>query len=128
MYRSETVIARGLARSLPTCLVIWVRLMPNDHDSPSNVRDHLANERTLLSWLRLSMAITALGFVVARFGVFVAQLAIAQGLRVTETGLSVPVGVALVLLGPLFAVLALLRFRTAEQEIDEGRLRAHHGL
>ena len=102
--------------------------MPNDENAASKVRDHLANERTLLSWIRLSIAITALGFVVARFGLFVAELAAAQGFRLAETGLSVPVGVSLVLVGPLFAILAVLRFRTAEAEIDSGHPQRHHEL
>lgn len=30
-----------------------------------HIRDHLANERTLLSWIRLGLSLTALGFVIA---------------------------------------------------------------
>lgn len=94
----------------------------------STVRDHLANERTLLSWVRLSIAITALGFVVARFGLFVTELFAAQGLHLTRTGLSVPIGVVLVLAGPLFAIFAFLRFLVVEREIDEGSIHRHHTL
>jgi uncharacterized membrane protein YidH (DUF202 family) len=36
------------------------------------VRDHLANERTLLAWSRTSIAIIGLGFVVARVATMVA--------------------------------------------------------
>ena len=36
--------------------------------------DHLANERTLLAWSRTSIAIIALGFVVARFGLLIREL------------------------------------------------------
>ena len=97
-------------------------------DPKSTVRDHLANERTLLSWVRLSIAITALGFVVARFGLFINQLFALQGFRAQRTGLSEPVGVVLVLAGPLFAVLAFLRFLTVEREIDRGEIRRHHTL
>lgn len=35
------------------------------------IRDHLANERTLLAWTRTSLAAAALGFVVARIRVAV---------------------------------------------------------
>lgn len=97
-------------------------------DPTSTVRDHLANERTLLSWVRLSIAITALGFVVARFGLFIAELSAAQGLHLTRTGLSAPIGVVLVLAGPAFAVLAFLRYLVVEREIDEGTIRHHHAL
>lgn len=97
-------------------------------DPASIVRDHLANERTLLSWVRLSIAITALGFVVARFGLFITQLFAAQGIHASRTGWSVPVGVVLVLAGPAFAFFAFLRFLAVEREIDLGQPRRHHAL
>lgn len=93
-----------------------------------NVRDHLANERTFLSWIRLSIAITALGFVVARFGIFIAQIFALQHARGIEPGLSVPFGVALVVAGSAFALLSLGRFLVAEREIETGQVRRHHGL
>ncbi|HUX87161.1 MAG TPA: DUF202 domain-containing protein [Chloroflexota bacterium] len=96
--------------------------------SRSNLRDHLANERTFLSWIRLSIAITALGFVVARFGIFIAQIFALQRTQGIEPGLSVPFGVALVVAGPVFALLALARFLVAEREIETGQFRHHHGL
>lgn len=99
-----------------------------DDGRRSKVQEHLANERTLLSWVRLSLAIVALGFVVARFGLFIAELFILQHATTIETGWSVPIGVVLILAGPIFAVLALLRFRALEQEIEAERLHAHHGL
>jgi len=97
-------------------------------DPRSTVRDHLANERTLLSWVRLSIAITALGFVVARFGLFISQLVALQGIRTTRTGWSEPVGVVLVVAGPVFAILSFLRFLAVEREIDLGEIRHHHTL
>jgi len=39
-----------------------------------NVSDHLANERTYLAWIRTGIAIIALGFVVARFGLFLREI------------------------------------------------------
>lgn len=36
---------------------------------PNLIRDHLANERTLLAWLRTAIAVAGLGFLIARFGV-----------------------------------------------------------
>jgi DMSO/TMAO reductase YedYZ molybdopterin-dependent catalytic subunit len=37
-------------------------------------RDYLAEERTLLSWVRSGIALVGFGFVVARFGIFLEQL------------------------------------------------------
>jgi putative membrane protein len=41
----------------------------------SRVRDHLANERTFLAWVRTALALIGVGFVLARMGVFLRQLA-----------------------------------------------------
>lgn len=103
--------------------------MPDAHPiRPDRVRDHLANERTLLSWIRLSIALSALGFVVARFGLFIAELAAAGQVRVPRTGLSAPVGILLVITGPLLATLAFVRYLTIEREIDRGESHHHHVL
>ena len=36
----------------------------------SNCREHLANERTFLAWVRTSIAIIAFGFVIEKFSLF----------------------------------------------------------
>jgi putative membrane protein len=46
----------------------------------SRVRDHLANERTFLAWVRTALGLIGLGFVVARMGLFLRQLAMAGGI------------------------------------------------
>src|SRR5437660_7383414 len=38
------------------------------------VRDHLANERTFLAWVRTALGLIGLGFVLARMGLFLRQL------------------------------------------------------
>ena len=35
-----------------------------------NFRDHAANERTFLAWVRTAIAIMAFGFIVEKFGLF----------------------------------------------------------
>ncbi len=44
----------------------------------SRTRDHLANVRTFLAWVRTALALIGLGFVVARMGLFLRQLAAEQ--------------------------------------------------
>ena len=41
---------------------------PSRPDSPTRARDHLANERTYLAWLRTAAAVMALGLAIAGFG------------------------------------------------------------
>jgi putative membrane protein len=43
--------------------------------NPNRTRDHLANERTFLAWVRTAMGLIGLGFVVARMGLFLRQIA-----------------------------------------------------
>src|SRR4051812_18929516 len=52
----------------------------NSEDPPrprpeDRTREHLANERTFLAWIRTSLSLVGLGFVLARMGLFLAQLA-----------------------------------------------------
>lgn len=66
-------------------------------------RVFFAAERTLLAWLRTGLAIIAIGFVVARFGLFVRLLA-AQPVAQSSAGTgrwSEMLGVVFVLLGSL---------------------------
>jgi inner membrane protein YidH len=106
--------------------------MPPAQDEQSrraaHMRDHLANERTFLSWLRLGLSLTALGFVIARFGIFLEQLVVGGQAQEATPHFSVPIGVALVLLGPVLAGLAASRFFTGEREIDAEQARPHYGL
>jgi putative membrane protein len=93
-----------------------------------HIRDHLANERTLLSWIRLALGLSALGFVIARFGVFLEQLVAVGQLRQAAPRYSIPIGVALVLLGPVLAGLAARRFFKTEREISEESADPHYTL
>ena len=48
-------------------------LIPQPPRPDSRVRDHLANERTFLAWVRTALGLIGIGFVVARMGVFLRQ-------------------------------------------------------
>ena len=86
--------------------------------NPNATRDHLANERTFLAWIRSCIAIIALGFVVARFGLLIRELG-SNAPRHTPAGLSTGIGVALVACGAALVVLATLRYRDATRAIDQ---------
>jgi putative membrane protein len=49
----------------------------NPAPSP-HVTEHLANERTFLAWVRTALGLIGLGFVLARMGLFLRQLAAAS--------------------------------------------------
>lgn len=44
----------------------------------TRTRDHLANERTFLAWVRTALGLIGLGFVLARMGLFLRELSAAQ--------------------------------------------------
>jgi putative membrane protein len=86
-----------------------------------NRRVHLANERTLLAWMRTALGIMAFGFVVHRFNLFARQLrALAPKGVIVPQAPSGPVhlGVLLMVLGSAVGVLAALRFLIVEREIE----------
>ena len=104
--------------------------MDNRSEGPANpnaTRDHLANERTLLAWVRTSIAIAALGFVVARFGLLIRELG-PKAPRPTPLELSTGFGVALVACGAVLVLLATLRYRQAARAIDQNTYAPSTGL
>ena len=74
-------------------------------ESPSRARDHLANERTYLAWLRTAAAVMALGLAIAGFGK-------------AATYATVPAGSLLVAAGTAGVVYATLRYRKVLDQIE----------
>ena len=91
-------------------------------DSPNrDPRIYLAAERTFLAWLRTSLAMMGFGFVVARFGLFMREIAPAHSATPPgPAGLSVKGGTALVMAGVLVAIASMVRYRRMVQRIDRG--------
>lgn len=84
--------------------------------------DYLANERTFLAWIRTSIAVISLGFVVAKFSVWLRELAarIDPQVSIRSTGASLPLGVGMMASGSVLAVLALLNYRAVNRAIRRG--------
>jgi putative membrane protein len=87
--------------------------------------DHLANERTLLAWIRTSIAIIVFGFVVARFGIALRQLIAISGRSAPagRPGGSAYLGAAFVAIGVLFALGAWLHYVRTRAAIEGGTFR-----
>jgi putative membrane protein len=92
--------------------------------------EYLANERTFLAWIRTCIAVISLGFVIARFGVWLRELAtqIAPKADVRSTSFSLLVGVAMMALGSALTLLAAWRYRVINRAIDRGEFQADKGL
>ena len=96
--------------------------LPPPQANPNLLRDRLANERTFLAWLRTGIAIASLGFVVARFDLFLQELARLSGQKVPESQFAIPIGVIMVVLGPVVVLLAAARFLDTERALLAGDL------
>lgn len=94
-----------------------------------NRRVHMANERTFLAWVRTSIAIMAFGFVVEKFAIFVKQVSYYLGRNVqgvmpaqptpSSPGYSSVFGIFLVAMGALMGLLAFIRYKKVERQIDQ---------
>ncbi len=78
-------------------------------EPPSDPRVFFAAERTLLAWIRTGLTVIGLGFVVARFGLFLRLMA-REGAGPVETGSSTFLGVSFVLLGAGGIAMAVVQF------------------
>ncbi|MFA5974007.1 MAG: DUF202 domain-containing protein [Lentimicrobiaceae bacterium] len=89
-----------------------------------NRRVHMANERTFLAWIRTSIGIMAFGFVVEKFALFIKQMSLVLGKAnignalPPSHGYSSIVGIFLVGLGTLLVLLAFVRYKKVERQID----------
>ena len=93
---------------------------------PGGPTDHLANERTYLAWVRTAITIMGLGFVVAKFGIFLRTLAgTGQG---TSSPVSEGVGVLLILSGAALVALAWMRFRRVQAGLERETYAPHNEL
>jgi putative membrane protein len=81
----------------------------------TEIREHLANERTLLSWVRTGVSLISIGLVVERAGALVDA-----SMKVGSTSVSELFGLALALLGALTLVLGTTQFLRNRRRISTG--------
>ena len=97
---------------------------------PETLRLHQANERTMLAWLRTGIAMMAFGFAIARFGVFLRQIAAGGSITIHAPGSlgSAWLGAALVAAGMITSCSATLRYRQVRRAIERGDVGAPSAL
>ena len=97
--------------------------MPNPTEQ--DPRTYLAAERTFLAWIRTGLGLMGVGFAVSRFGLFLREFTATQHLATSlTTGLttahSVVTGVALVLLGVIINIVAVVDHLALTRQLANG--------
>jgi len=101
----------------------------NKAPKPDRQREHQANERTFLAWLRTSIALIGFGLAIARFGLFLRQLQ-----RSLTPASSSPtadpqfLGTSLVLLGIVTVAIAAWQYNRVYWQIERGNYRPNRWL
>lgn len=85
-----------------------------------NVRDHLANERTFLAWVRTAIALLGFGVLIAKLRFL--EIAPTAGIRSTRLGL------AFACVGVLTLLLAAWHYDRTRRMIDSGTYRGATNL
>lgn len=86
-----------------------------------NFRDHAANERTFLAWVRTAIAVMAFGFLIERFDLMLRAAGLVSGAaasRGREHEFANVAGMSTILVGTLLFVLATFRFLRTATMID----------
>ena len=89
-------------------------------ENSNRARDHLANERTFLAWIRTSVAIVVFGFAIGRFAIAVRQFMQIQGHVSGRAGLSAWFGTIAIVAGVLLCLAGLLRYHRTRAQLESG--------
>jgi putative membrane protein len=108
------------------------------HDHP---QQYLANERTFLAWIRTSISLIGLGFIIAKFSLFIAEfkIIIQNAVDSNAVNTSLPssktmtdhmsvLGTGMVLLAIVLIVFALKNYIQTDKAIKTGRYQSNPTL
>jgi putative membrane protein len=85
---------------------------PQKRRNSSRIRDHLANERTYLAWMRTAIALMG-------FGVLIARIRLFQSLSVSPPGNGWKIGFSFATVGLITVLLSTQHYFAIRHDIDE---------
>lgn len=107
-----------------------------DFNDNSHSQQHLANQRTFLAWLRTCVALIGLGFIVAKFGLFLFPISTGGDPSTSTTNLvtsfetsthySSIIGISMVIFGIIFAIFALRNYIYTYKSIESNTFTPKH--
>jgi len=89
-----------------------------DNTNPNRARDHLANERTFLAWLRTGVATIVFGFAIGRFSIALREFMKLQGYASSTPGFTTWLGIISAVGGVLLILAGLKRYRQTKVQLD----------
>jgi putative membrane protein len=89
-----------------------------DNTNPNRARDHLANERTFLAWLRTGVATIVFGFAIGRFSIALREFMKLQGYASSTPGFTTWLGIISAVGGVLLILAGLKRYHQTKMQLD----------
>ncbi len=106
------------------------------NDRNASPGDHLANERTFLAWVRSALGISAFGFVIIKFSVFLSRINLLIDDSSSKDAIIPPAnqhianltGILMISFGGILLLLSYLRFNTVKKELEKGVYKSRSSL
>ena len=89
-----------------------------ENSNPNRARDHLANERTFLAWVRTGVATIVFGFAIGRFSIALREFMKLQGYGSSTPGLTAWLGIVSTVGGVLLILAGLSRYKKTKLQLD----------
>jgi len=89
-----------------------------ENPNPNRARDHLANERTFLAWVRTGVATIIFGFAIGRFSIALREFMKLQGYKSVTPGFTTWLGIISAVGGVLLLLAGLGRYRKTKMQLD----------
>ena len=89
-----------------------------ENPNPNRARDHLANERTFLAWVRTGVATIIFGFAIGRFSIALREFMKLEGYKSVTPGFTTWLGIISAAGGVLLILAGLGRYRKTRMQLD----------